>query len=69
MTVPGYASHVRLKLETQYNGINKYLHWDSFVLSRVPAVLYPPLVSDINANQRSDGSKLVDITYNLEIGI
>jgi len=66
MTVPGYASHVRLKLETQYNGINKYLHWDSFELSRVPAVLYPPLVSNINATQRSDGSKLVDITYNLE---
>lgn len=64
--IPAYASHLRLKIEAQYNGIHKNLHWDTFELTRESPGIYPPVVSGVTANQRRDGSKLVDITYDLE---
>lgn len=63
--IPQQASTVRLKLMTMYDGFSKYAHWDNISITNTPAPPTAPLVYNLNVAQRTDGSKLVDITYDL----
>jgi len=63
--LPESASQVMLKVEALQDGIAKFSHWDHFLLERTPIEPTPPVVYDLNATQRMDGSGLVDIAYSL----
>jgi len=63
--LPEYASQVMLKVEALQDGIAKFSHWDHFLLERTPIEPTPPVVYELSAAQRMDGSGLVDIAYSL----
>ncbi len=63
--IPAYASNVRLKVATSHDGTGKYAHWDSFCINRSPLPPSAPVVYNTNVAQRTDGSGLVDIYYDL----
>lgn len=63
--IPHYANSVMLKVEALYDGFSKYVHWDNFVLERVELYPVAPTVYNVEASQRRDGSKIIDIHYNL----
>lgn len=67
MNIPQDASTVRVKIVTQYINLNmdKYMHWDNFSIKAVEAEYTAPIVYNTSVAQRTDGSKLVDISYNL----
>ncbi len=63
--VPSYATTLRLRVEAEYEGLDKYLHWDNFSLDAVQIDPTAPYVYNVNAAQRTDGSKIVDIHYDM----
>ncbi len=65
LDIPANESQVRLKVSAKYDGFAKYVHFDNFVINNEPAPLTAPLVSNITAEQITDGSKLVNIYYDL----
>ncbi len=65
LDIPANESQIRLKVSAQYDGFAKYVHFDNFVINNEPAPLTAPLVSNITAEQITDGSKLVNIYYDL----
>ncbi|MCB5266985.1 MAG: formylglycine-generating enzyme family protein [Candidatus Cloacimonetes bacterium] len=67
INIPQTASTVRVKILTQYSnpGMDKYVHWDNFSIKAQEAEFTAPVVFNTSVVQRADGSKLVDITYDL----
>ncbi len=67
MNIPTDASTVRLKILTQYTNPNmdKYAHWDGFSVQAQEAEFTAPIIYNTSVAQRTDGSKLVDISYDL----
>lgn len=65
LDIPPQATTVRLKVSALYDGFAKYAHWDNFVLSSVPAPPTAPLVYNASVQQRLDGSRIVDIYYDI----
>jgi len=65
--IPTTASTVRLKLRTQYANPNmdKFAHWDNISLNEGMAEYTAPIVYNTSIAQRTDGSGLVDIHYDL----
>ncbi|MDD3143986.1 MAG: formylglycine-generating enzyme family protein [Candidatus Cloacimonetes bacterium] len=65
--LPSSASTVRLKIRAQYANPNmdKFAHWDNFSLDPDIAQYTAPIVYNTSIAQRTDGSKLVDISYDL----
>lgn len=63
--LPAYATQVMLKVEARHDGIGKFAHWDHFTLSRESVEPTPPMAYNVNAAQRTDGSRIVDINYSL----
>ncbi|MDD2324072.1 MAG: SUMF1/EgtB/PvdO family nonheme iron enzyme [Bacteroidales bacterium] len=65
--IPQTASTVRAKIMTQYTNPNmdKYVHWDNFSIKAEEAYFTAPVVFNSSIVQRNDGSKLVDIYYDL----
>lgn len=65
VNLPVYTTQVMLKVEARHDGKNKFAHWDHILLERYSVDPAPPLVYDLSAAQRTDGSGLVDIHYSL----
>ncbi len=65
LDIPASENQVRLKVSAKYDGFSKYVHFDNFVINNEPAPLTAPVVSNITAEQITDGSKLVNIYYDL----
>jgi formylglycine-generating enzyme len=65
ITIPAYESQFRLKVATSHNGFGKYAHWDSIAITRTLAQPSAPIVYNTSVAQRTDGSGLVDIHYDL----
>ncbi|MDD2332125.1 MAG: SUMF1/EgtB/PvdO family nonheme iron enzyme, partial [Candidatus Cloacimonetes bacterium] len=63
--VPAGSNYLRLRLSSKFDGTTKYAHWDYIKVERTPIPHTTPVVSNVTASQRSDGSKLVDIYYDL----
>ncbi len=63
--IPDYQHQFKLKVAAKHSGTSKYAHWDSFYLSREVAPPQPPSVFNVQIAQRTDGSGLVDIYYDL----
>jgi len=63
--IPQQASTVRIKFAAEYDGFTKYAHWDNISITNTPAPPTAPLVYNLSVVQRTDGSKLVDISYDL----
>ncbi len=69
VNIPPEASTVRMKLLAQFNGLNsnKYAYWDNISI-QTHAIPLPPFIGNSPSpvvTQRTDGSKIVDIYYNL----
>lgn len=65
LALPAYASQVRLKVAASHNGFAKYAHWDAFSIARTAAPPAAPLLYNTSVAQRTDGSGLVDIYYDV----
>ena len=65
--LPIGSSTVRLKIKVQYANpyADKYAHWDNISISEGSAAYSAPFVYHATIAQRTDGSKLVDIHYDL----
>ena len=63
--VPSGCSFLRLRLSNKFDGTSKYAHWDCIRLERTPIANATPEVTNVTASQRTDGSRLVDIYYDL----
>jgi formylglycine-generating enzyme required for sulfatase activity len=63
--VPLGSNYLRLRLSSMFDGTTKYAHWDYIKVERSPLPPTAPVVSNVSASQRSDGSKIVDIYYDL----
>ena len=63
--IPVYEHRVMLRVAARHSGTSKYVHWDSFVLNREAAPPSAPVVYNLQIAQRTDGSGLVDIYYDL----
>ena len=61
--VPSGSNYLRMRLSSKFDGTTKYAHWDYIKVEKTPNT--PPVVSNVAASQRTDGSKLVDIWYDL----
>lgn len=65
LEIPVQHRQLMLKVAAKHGGTSKYAHWDSFLLSRVPAPPQAPVIYNLQIAQRIDGSGLVDIHYDL----
>jgi len=63
--VPTGSNYLRLRLSSKFDGTTKYAHWDYIKVERTPIPNTAPVVSNATAVQRTDGSKTVDIYYDL----
>lgn len=63
--VPPGSNYLRLRLSSKFDGTNKYAHWDYLKVERTPIPNAAPEVTNVMVSQRTDGSKLVDIYYDL----
>ncbi len=63
--VPAGSNYLRLRLSSKFDGTTKYAHWDYIKVEKTPIPNTAPAVSNVSANQRTDGSKIVDIYYDL----
>lgn len=63
--IPVQHRQLMLKVAAKHGGTGKYAHWDSFLLSRTPAPPQAPVIYNLQIAQRTDGSGLVDINYDL----
>ncbi len=67
LNIPIDASTVRVKVMAQYSNptMDKYAHWDNFSIQAQEAEFTAPIIYNTSIAQRTDGSKLVDISYDL----
>lgn len=65
LEIPVQHRQLMLKVAARHGGTGKYAHWDSFLLSRIPAPPQAPVIYNLQSSQRTDGSGLVDIFYDL----
>lgn len=63
--VPSGSNYLRLRLSSKFDGTTKYAHWDYIKVEKTPIPNAAPVVSNVTASQRTDGSKIVDIYYDL----
>ncbi len=63
--IPVYERQVMIKVATKHGGTSKYAHWDSFILNQEEAPPTAPSIYNLQVAQRTDGSGLVDIYYDL----
>lgn len=63
--VPSGSNYLRMRLSSKFDGTTKYAHWDYVKVEKTPIPNAAPVVSNVTASQRTDGSKLVDIWYDL----
>ncbi|MCB5271364.1 MAG: formylglycine-generating enzyme family protein [Candidatus Cloacimonetes bacterium] len=63
--IPANSNSLRLRLSSKFDGNTKYAHWDYITVGKTPNPSTAPVVSNVSAVQRSDGSKLVDIYYDV----
>ena len=63
--VPAGSNYLRLRLSSKFDGTTKYAHWDYIKVEKTPISNAAPVVSNVSASQRMDGSKIVDIYYDL----
>ena len=61
--VPAGSNYLRMRLSSKFDGTTKYAHWDYIKETPIPNTA--PVVSNVSAIQRNDGSKTVDIYYDL----
>ncbi|PKN76216.1 MAG: transcriptional regulator [Candidatus Cloacimonetes bacterium HGW-Cloacimonetes-2] len=54
-----------MRLSSKFDGTTKYAHWDYIKVEKTPIPNAAPVVSNVTASQRTDGSKIVDIYYDL----
>ena len=63
--VPVGSNYLRMRLSSKFDGTTKYAHWDFITVERTPIPNAAPVVSNISVSQRTDGSKIIDIWYDL----
>lgn len=63
--VPAGSNYLRMRLSSKFDGTTKYAHWDYIKVEKTPIPNTAPVVSNVTASQRTDGSKIVDIYYDL----
>lgn len=63
--VPSGSNYLRLRLSSKFDGTSKYAHWDYIKVEGTPIPSSAPEVSNVTVSQRTDGSKIVDIYYDL----
>jgi len=63
--VPAGSNYLRMRLSSKFDGTTKYAHWDYIKVEKTPIPNSAPVVSNVTASQRTDGSKIVDIYYDL----
>ena len=63
--VPSGSNYLRLRLSSKFDGTSKYAHWDYIKVERTRIPNTAPEVSNVTVSQRTDGSKIVDIYYDL----
>lgn len=63
--VPAGSNYLRMRLSSKFDGTTKYAHWDYIKVEKTPIPNAAPVVSNVTASQRTDGSKIVDIYYDL----
>ncbi|HNQ43533.1 MAG TPA: SUMF1/EgtB/PvdO family nonheme iron enzyme, partial [Candidatus Cloacimonadota bacterium] len=63
--VPAGSNYLRLRLSSKFDDTTKYAHWDYIKVESTPIPNAAPVVSNVTASQRTDGSKIVDIWYDL----
>ena len=63
--VPSGSNFLRMRLSSKFDGSTKYAHWDYIKVERTPIPNVAPVVANVSAVQRTDGSKTVDIYYDL----
>ncbi len=63
--IPTPQRQIMLKVSAKHSGTSKYAHWDSFRISREPTPPLAPVIENLQIAQRTDGSGLVDIHYDL----
>jgi len=63
--VPAGSIYLRMRLSSKFDGNTKYAHWDYIKVEKTPISNTAPVVSNVNISQRTDGSKIVDIYYDL----
>ena len=63
--VPTGSNYLRLRLSSKFDGTSKYAHWDYVKVEGTPIPSSAPEVSNVTVSQRTDGSKIVDIYYDL----
>jgi formylglycine-generating enzyme required for sulfatase activity len=54
--VPGGSNYLRLRLSSKFDGTTKYAHWDYIKVEKTPIPNAAPVVSNVTASQRTDGS-------------
>jgi sulfatase modifying factor 1 len=63
--VPSGSNYLRMRLSSKFDGNTKYAHWDYIKVEKTPISNTAPVVSNVTVSQRTDGSKIVDIYYDL----
>ena len=63
--IPSGSNYLRLRLSSKFDGTSKYAHWDYLKVERTPIPNAAPEVTNVMVSQRTDGSKIVDIYYDL----
>ena len=63
--IPANSNNLRFRLSSKFDGTSKYAHWDYITVEKTPIPNAAPVVSNVSAIQRRDGSKLVDIYYDV----
>ena len=63
--IPAGSNNLRFRLSSKFDGTTKYAHWDYVRVEKTPIPNAAPVVSNVSAVQRRDGSKLVDIYYDV----
>ena len=63
--VPAGSNYLRMRLSSKFDGNTTYAHWDYIKVEKNPIPNTAPVVSNVSASQRTDGSKIVDIYYDL----
>ena len=63
--IPANSQSLRFRLSSKFDGTSKYAHWDYITVEKTPNPPMAPVVSNVSSSQRTDGSKLIDIYYDL----
>ncbi len=54
--VPAGSNYLRLRLSSKFDGTTKYAHWDYVKVEKTPIPNAAPVVSNVTASQRTDGT-------------